>query len=142
MNYLLDTDHISILLRRKSIEHERLLSRLNECTADEIAFRSVSLHEQFMGCHSLIARNRAPTIVRGYQLLLGLLSLYCAANVLSFDAASQRRFDSLKLQKVRLKTMDLRLAATAVEEGLVLLTRNTVDFGRVPGLVTEDWTQP
>ena len=44
------------------------------------------------------------------------------------------------LQKVRIGTMDLRIAATAISNGLILLTRNTVDFERVPGLTLEDWT--
>jgi tRNA(fMet)-specific endonuclease VapC len=43
-------------------------------------------------------------------------------------------------QRVRLATMDLRIGAIAIASGLVLLTRNMRDFGRVPGLITEDWT--
>jgi tRNA(fMet)-specific endonuclease VapC len=49
-------------------------------------------------------------------------------------------FDDLQAQRVRVATMDLRIAAIALSRGLVLLTRNSRDFARVPALVTEDWT--
>lgn len=35
---------------------------------------------------------------------------------------------------------DLLIAATARARNLTLLTHNTNKFGRIPGLVTEDWT--
>jgi tRNA(fMet)-specific endonuclease VapC len=37
-------------------------------------------------------------------------------------------------------TMDLRIAAIAVSQGLVVLTRNIGDFGKVAELQTENWT--
>ena len=36
--------------------------------------------------------------------------------------------------------MDLRIAATALSHTLTVLTRNLVDFEKVPNLVVEDWT--
>jgi tRNA(fMet)-specific endonuclease VapC len=60
--------------------------------------------------------------------------------VIPFDAAAAAVFDGLVAQRVRVATMDLRIAAIALSRGMVLVTRNVSDFGKVPGLQTEDWT--
>jgi len=60
--------------------------------------------------------------------------------VLPFDEPAAIEFDAFRSQGVRIGTMDLRIAAIAVSNDLAVLTRNTVDFGQVPGLHVEDWT--
>jgi tRNA(fMet)-specific endonuclease VapC len=42
--------------------------------------------------------------------------------------------------KIRIGTMDLKIAAIALAHGATLLSRNLVDFKKVPGLTVEDWT--
>jgi tRNA(fMet)-specific endonuclease VapC len=59
--------------------------------------------------------------------------------VLPFDEPAAARCDALR-PHVRIGTMDLRIAATALSHSLTVLTRNTVDFARVPDLVVEDWS--
>ena len=36
--------------------------------------------------------------------------------------------------------MDLRIGAIALANDMTVLTRNLIDFGRVPNLTVEDWT--
>ena len=40
---------------------------------------------------------------------------------------------------IRIGTQDLKIAAIVVEHGALLLSRNTIDFERVPGLQVESW---
>lgn len=141
MRYLLDTDHISFLQRRSGPEYATLLARIALHQPMDFAFSIVSFHEQVMGAHSFIARSQRPAdTVRGYNLLMEIISGFSKAPVLSFDAGSAAIFESLRAQRVRIATMDLRIAAIALSRDLVLLTRNISDFSKVPGLATEDWT--
>ena len=45
----------------------------------------------------------------------------------------------LEKQGLRIGDMDMFIAATAIEEDLVLVTGNVKHFSRVPGLKIEDW---
>ena len=106
-----------------------------------MVYSIVSFHEQMLGAQSYINRARTMLeIIRGYTLLAENLWAFCAAPVLPFDATAAAIFDNLRAQRVRIATMDLRIAAITLSRGLTLLTRNTRDFGKVPGLVNEDWT--
>ena len=60
--------------------------------------------------------------------------------VLPFDDAAGNEFGTLRQQRVRIGTMDLRIASIALARGYTVLTRNLVDFEKVPGLAAEDWT--
>jgi tRNA(fMet)-specific endonuclease VapC len=72
-------------------------------------------------------------------MLSRLLSDYAAVSTLPFDAAAATVFDGLLTRRVRIGTMDLRIASIALAHGLTLVTRNARDFQQVPGLLIEDW---
>ncbi|HSF14464.1 MAG TPA: type II toxin-antitoxin system VapC family toxin [Vicinamibacteria bacterium] len=58
---------------------------------------------------------------------------------LPFDSAAATVFDRLRAQKLRLGTNDLAIAAITLSVGATLVTRNIVDFERIPSLQFEDW---
>jgi tRNA(fMet)-specific endonuclease VapC len=141
VKYLLDTDHISFLQIRSGPEYAALSARMAQHSPADFAFSIISFHEQILGGHTFISRARTSAqVVRGYSLLLEILQGFLAAQILPFDAAAATIFDDLRAKKIRLATMDLRIASITLSQGLVLLTRNTADFNQIPGLFTEDWT--
>lgn len=141
MRYLLDTDHISFLQRCSGPEYVVLAARIAQYQSTDFAFSIISFHEQVVGAHTFIVRSQTSAgAVRGYTLLMEIILSFSAASILPFDARAATVFEELRAQQVRIATMDLRIAAIALQRNLVLLTRNVRDFSRVPGLITEDWT--
>lgn len=142
MTHLLDTDHVSILEQQTGPDYAALVARLNLHTGSDVGVSVVSFHEQALGCHSLIQRATKPAdLVRGYRLLFRVIDEFRHFPLVPFDHPAAVELDALKARKVRSGSMDLRIAAIALSHGLVLVTRNTRDFGQVPGLQTEDWTR-
>jgi tRNA(fMet)-specific endonuclease VapC len=141
VKYLLDTDHITFLEERRGPEYAALSARMAQHSPADFALSIASFHEQTCGGHALLNRARTSAqVIHGYSLLMKVLQMFMTMPVLPFDTAAAAVFDGLQAQRIRVRTMDLRIAAIALSQGLILLSRNVHDFGRVPGLVTEDWT--
>jgi tRNA(fMet)-specific endonuclease VapC len=60
-------------------------------------------------------------------------------DIVVFDERAAARFDELKAGKVRIGTMDLKIAATTLVNQALLLSANLSDFKQVPGLRVENW---
>jgi tRNA(fMet)-specific endonuclease VapC len=139
--YLLDTDHVSIVQNGTQPECGRIQRRMARHPSTAIFVSIVSFHEQLMGANSHISQARTvPVLVRGYAMLEEIRVRYAKAQVLPFDQQAANLFGSLRAQRVRIGTMDLRIAAIALSRGMAVVTRNMRDFNQVPGLSVEDWT--
>lgn len=140
--FLLDTDHIGIVQWESEPEYSRLLAKLSQHDADEFFVSVVSLHEEFLGWNAYISKAKElDGVVRGYDKFLQILSDFEVSQVLPFDNAAAQTFITLRQQRVRIGTMDLRIAAIALSRRMTMLSRNLSDFRQVPGLVVEDWTR-
>ena len=114
---------------------------MSEHVPDDFYISVVSSHEQLLGAHKFIAGTSSLSkIVRGYELIEAAMSDYGRFQRLSFDRTAAEQFLDLRSQKIRIGTMDLRIASITLTHNFTLLTRNTVDFTKVPGLRVEDWT--
>ncbi len=137
--FLLDTDHLVVLQRQSEPGYSVLRAAMSEYSASDFYLAVISFHEQMLGANAFIARAKTrETVVRGYQMLELCLIDFNRFQVLPFDEPAASQYDALR-QHVRIGTMDLRIAATALSHSLTVLTRNTVDFVKVPGLIVEDW---
>ena len=92
------------------------------------------------GWLAAIAKERsALRQVLGYRELALLFEFYQEFEIVPFDDAAAQQFDDLRRQKLRIGTMDLKIAATALVNHALLLSANRTDFERVPGLRVENW---
>ncbi len=115
MTFLLDTDHISILQKQSGPDYVALMARITRVPRADLAFCIVSFHEQVLGCNTYIAQAKTMAdVVRGYQMFDRVLSAFAAALVLPFDNNASAVFDSLIAQRLRIATMDLRIASIAL----------------------------
>ncbi len=76
----------------------------------------------------------------GYALFSEIVQSFSLAPVLDMSQAAAERFEMLRAERVRIGTMDLRIASICLAENFVLLSRNRKDFEQVPELFLEDWT--
>ena len=78
---------------------------------------------------------------RGYPGLRNKLVRLCGSiPVVAFDLACEQKFQELRAQGIRVGSQDLKIASTALANDLVLVTRNTRDFKKIPRLSVEDWS--
>jgi tRNA(fMet)-specific endonuclease VapC len=110
-------------------------------SSQDFALSIISFHEQTLGAHTFINRTKNNAkILRGYTLLREILQGFSKSPVFPFDEKALIIFEQLQKKKVRIGTMDLKIASIALSRDLVLLTRNDRDFIKVPDLKIEDWS--
>jgi tRNA(fMet)-specific endonuclease VapC len=61
-------------------------------------------------------------------------------HVVPFDHANEAEYQQLRAQKTGVGTQDLKIAAVALTNHLILVSRNGRDFSRVPGIRLDDWS--
>jgi tRNA(fMet)-specific endonuclease VapC len=139
--YILDTDHMS-LLEWDNAGAAVLRERLADCEPDDVATTIISYEEQVRGWMAYLARARSiDQQIEGYRRLRGHLDNYRQIPVLDFDGEAAARYQAMRRARIRICTMDMKIAAITLSKGATLLSKNLVDFQRIRGLKVEDWTE-
>jgi tRNA(fMet)-specific endonuclease VapC len=138
---VLDTDHLSLLERQGSPESRILEERLDKLDGGLRATTIITYEEQTRGWMAFAARAKsvAEEII-AYSRLKTHLHSFRSIQVLEFDERAATRYQQLRRQRLRIGTMDLKIAAIVLARDATLLSRNLSDFRKVPDLKVEDWT--
>jgi tRNA(fMet)-specific endonuclease VapC len=138
MSFLLDTDTISLA----QFGNATVLARMATHLDSEIQLSVVSLQEQMLGWLGRFGKlTAAPQLADWYDRFVHrIFPVWKRYTVLPFPEPAILRFETLRSLRLNVGLMDLRIAALALQNGLTVVTRNRVDFGRVPGLASEDWS--
>ena len=137
--YIFDSDHLSLHQRG----NEALGKRLLTVSSDQLAITVISVEELMRGRLAQVRKAAKPqNRVYAYHWLSRTLEYLCNFTVLKYDAQAEAQFQSLRAQKIRIGTQDLKIAAITLSQEAVLVTRNQQDFERVPTLNIEDWSTP
>lgn len=137
--WLFDTDHISLHERG----HPPLRARLETAPPESISVSVVAVEEMIRGRLGVLARRaEGQARVHAYRKFLETVLFFGSIPVVPFDAACEAKFQELRALRRRTGSQDLRIAATAIVNDLILVTRNQKDYAQLPGLRFEDWSQP
>lgn len=133
MKFLLDTNIIIYAYRRKG----GCIEAIRERAAQDIMLCSINIFELEFG----LAQSQSPQMLQIF--VNGLLQRH---STLEFDAASARQAGKVRAHLRKLGTpigeYDLLIAGIALAHKLTVVTHNTSEFSRVPGLQVEDWYSP
>ena len=132
MSHILDTNICSAHFRRPGGLSHRFVQY-----GGGLHISTVVLGELISGAHHL--DDPVPLLEKIDDLLIDV-------GVLDYDRAAAVRFGEVRgellRQGISVPTADLMIAATALVHDFTLVTHNTVDFARIPGLRLEDWLSP
>jgi tRNA(fMet)-specific endonuclease VapC len=135
--YILDTDTLSLLQQG----HSRVSQQCGARPTGDLAITVISVEEQLSGWYTALRKARRPDhLAQVYARLASTVQFLAQWTILPFTTSAIARSQHLFGLRLNVRRMDLRIAAIVLEHGGTLATRNTRDFGRVPGLVLEDWS--
>ena len=139
---ILDTDCLSLLDRERLLESSKLRQKLDQFPLDEISTTISTFEEHMRGWLAFVAKAKTPEQqVYAYQKLHRFLESYRNTTVLEFDENAAEIYKNLKSQRIRIGSMDLKIASIAISRKAILVSRNLKDFEEVPNLVVNDWTR-
>jgi tRNA(fMet)-specific endonuclease VapC len=143
MIYILDTDILTLLGREDAPESPRIRRRIAELPAHDVVVTTViNFEEQMRGWMSFVSKARTfREEVTAYAKLVAHVGTFRRLTILEFSDKASVLAHTLRSQRVRIGSMDLKISAIALSRNATVVTRNVVDFGQIPDLSVENWAE-
>jgi len=127
--YMLDTNMCIYLMKNQP---EQVARRFAECFVGDVIMSAITFAELEYG----VAVSANPKKERAY-----LAALVEDIPVAPFDAAAGRAYGPVReaTRDIKKDHLDKLIAAHAVSLDVVLVTNNTKDFAKYPGVRLENW---
>ncbi len=128
MKFLLDSNAVIALMKG----NPGFLAQLRQHQPQDFGLPAIVVHELFYGAYKgvRIAQNVARVEALQFQIV-------------DFDREDARQAGDIRARLAASGTpigpYDVLIAGQALARGLTLITHNTREFQRVPGLLMEDW---
>lgn len=132
--YMLDTDISSYVMKRSN---RAVLKKLERTNVDDVCISAITKSELLYGIEISPRRAKEQAALEDYLTYVEVLDYPDEA---ALHYAQIRAH--LKASGKMIGTNDLFIAAHARSLGLILVTNNTREFGRVRGLKIDNWAQP
>lgn len=132
--FLLDTNTCIEYLRRRNVN---VIHQIQSRLPNELRLCSVVVAELYFGAF------KNPQITSNFAILATFLPLFAS---IPFDDAAAKLYGQvradLETKGTPIGPNDTQIAAIALANDFTLVSHNTSEFTRVPGLKLVDWTIP
>src|SRR4051812_14373565 len=113
---ILDTDHFTVLRYPEHSQHDCLSAKMRQSADAKFGTTAVSVEEQMRGWLAAIRRaRRVHDQILYYTRLVGMIQFVSKWQILPFNEPAADRFESLRKQRIRIGTQDLKIASVALE---------------------------
>jgi tRNA(fMet)-specific endonuclease VapC len=128
--HMLDTDICIYLIKR----HPPQLQKTFEDHTGQVCISTITLGELLFGAEKSARRAQNIEAVEAFAARL---------EILQFSVKAAEHFGQIRAELARAGTpagpFDMLIGGHARSQGLILVTNNTREFARMPGLLGENW---
>jgi tRNA(fMet)-specific endonuclease VapC len=129
MNYLLDTNICIHFFRGKF----NLIEKFQQVKLENCAISEITLAELMFGAENSSNPTKNRALVEQFASQVKILPIF---NAIAFYANEKVR---LRKKGEMISDFDLLIGATAISNGLIMITENSKEFNRITAIQLENW---